>query len=293
MMRVSIVTDEISSDLETALEIVGEWGMKYVELRGVGAQRVGQLEPYWEEHVYKTLGQAGVNVVALSPGVFKIPLPQTIPEGNTVLRWMDEAEYYEAAKQQALVEKHLQVVLPNTIKMAQRLGVPTIVVFGFIKPEGTGNACPEAVIAYLRQAAQQAERAGVTLALENEHICWADTAENTAKIIKQIGSKALRVNWDPGNAYFSNENPYPEGYQKIKEYLRHIHFKDVHIDPLIGKKQCVVHGEINWKSQLSDLQSDGYNGFISIETHCRPKIKSAKHTLDRIIETLGQAVLEE
>ena len=292
-MKVSIVTDEISSDLETALEIAADWGLKHVELRGVGSQRVGSLEPYWEEHTYQTLRRAGVKVVALSPGIFKILLPQSAAEENTVLRWMEEAEYQAAARQRALVEQHLRVILPQTIKMAQRLEVPTIIVFGFVKPDDSNNPCPTAVIDYLRQAAQQAERAGITLALENEHICWADTAAHTAQIIEQVGSKALRANWDPGNAAYANENPYPEGYRQIKQYLQHVHFKDVSADPRTGRKQCVLQGEIDWHGQLRALQSDGYQGFISIETHCRPKIKSARQSLERIIGTLGPGILGE
>jgi hypothetical protein len=35
-MKISIVTDEISSDVETAIELGLEWGVRDFELRGIG-----------------------------------------------------------------------------------------------------------------------------------------------------------------------------------------------------------------------------------------------------------------
>jgi hypothetical protein len=35
MMKISIVTDEVSSDVETALEIIKSWGVEAVELRSI------------------------------------------------------------------------------------------------------------------------------------------------------------------------------------------------------------------------------------------------------------------
>lgn len=292
MIKVSVVTDEISSDLETALEIATSWGMKNVELRGVGNQRVGSLSPYWEDHLLKMVRNFGVKVVALSPGLFKIPLPRPVFEGYTVLKWQDEVEFYHAEEEKKTAEWHLYELLPKTIELAKKLGVPNILVFSFKKPEGaTDGNCPPLVVDYLKKAVKLAEEAEITLVLENEHICWGDTAENVRALIEKVGSKNLKLNWDPGNSYFAHEIPYPDGYRVIKDIVGHVHFKDAVTDKKTGAMQYVVQGEINWENQLKDLKENGYNGFISIETHCRPKIESAHKTLDRIVSILGNEVL--
>jgi sugar phosphate isomerase/epimerase len=291
VIKVAVVTDEISSDLETALEIATDWGMKTIELRGVGNQRVGSLSPYWEDHVIKMVRNFSVKVAALSPGVFKIPLPAPVFEGHTVLKWQDEAEYYNAQAQAQTVERHLNEILPATIRLAKKLDVPNILIFSFNKPEGTAGDGPPLVIDYLKKAARMAGEAGITLILENEHICWGDTAKNTRKIIEQVGSKHLKLNWDPGNAYFAQEVPYPDGYETIKDIIGHVHMKDAITDRESGAMQYVVAGEIDWEGQLKALREDGYHGYLSIETHCRPKIASAKRTLERIIAVLGKEVL--
>jgi len=56
--------------VETALEIATGWGIKYIELKGIGTQRVGGLSPYWEDHVTKMLRNFKVEVSAVSTGVF-------------------------------------------------------------------------------------------------------------------------------------------------------------------------------------------------------------------------------
>ena len=290
-MKLSVVTDEVSNDLETAIELIKDWGLNYVELRGIGTQRVGQLDSFGQDQLLKTVKQSGIKVVALSPGVFKIPLPQSFSELAGLLAWHARTEFYEFERQKELVERHLTELLPNTIALAEKLDLQRILVFGFIKPPGTKDEYPPAVVDYLGQAAKLAEKAGITLALENEHVCWADTAVNTKKVIEQVGSPALRLNWDPANAYIADEMPFPNGYEAVKDLVAHVHFKDVKTNPVTGEKRCAVDGEIDWVGQLKALEQDGYEGFLSIETHSVPKIKSTKRCLERVREVLGRDVL--
>ncbi|OLS33574.1 sugar phosphate isomerase/epimerase [Bacillus sp. MRMR6] len=287
-MQIAIMTDELSSDLETALEIGMDWGIRHFELRGIGSERVGALSPFSTHHMYQTIEQTGATIAALSPGIFKIPLVDpNVPEGFQVLRWQDTEEFYFRKNAIQKLEDHLNVLLPESLAIAKRLGVKTVVIFGVNRPDGvSSDDCPEFVIDLLREAAKKAGEAGITLALENEHICFADSAEHTARIIEKIDHPNLRINWDPANAYYAGEDPYPFGYQFVKDYVAHVHFKDAVTDPN-GHCRYVVEGSIRWEQQLEQLQKDGYKGFVTIETHCRPKIASARQTLERIRKVLG------
>ena len=74
-MNVSIVTDEVSSDPETALEIVASWGVQYVELRGIGDQRYPRISDYWRYRLPQLLDEFKLQVVAISPGLFQVEPP--------------------------------------------------------------------------------------------------------------------------------------------------------------------------------------------------------------------------
>ncbi len=54
-MILSIVTDEISADLETAIELGAEWGISQFELRGYGTERVLSYSPYQKQRVRELL----------------------------------------------------------------------------------------------------------------------------------------------------------------------------------------------------------------------------------------------
>jgi sugar phosphate isomerase/epimerase len=284
-MKLSVVTDEISADLETALELAQNWGLAGVELRGIGGVRYPEVSPFWQARVPELVQESGLPVVALSPGLFKIPFPTTPAAATRILRWEDEMVFRRFRSAEDLMRHHLEVLLPASITAARLLGTPTIVAFTFDRGETVPPEAPvpPGVIAVLQEAARQVEAAGLTLALEVEHICWGDTGERTARLVEKIGSSAVGINWDPANAYRAgSDHPYPDGYQAVRELIRHVHYKDAATDPETGNRGFVYDGVVDWRGQIKALLQDGYQGYMSIETHVRPKIEMARRSIERV-----------
>jgi 4-hydroxy-tetrahydrodipicolinate synthase len=146
-----------------------------------------------------------------------------------------------------------------------------IPVFSFQRG-ATRPKCRRPYPRYLRQAAEQAHRAGIELAIEVESEFWADTGANTAAIVQLVNHPAFGVNWDPGNAYAAGDTPFPDGYRAVKAAIRHVHFKDVVLNAT-GELQYVVEGDIDGRDKFGARQR-WYDGYISIETHMQPKVKS-------------------
>lgn len=284
-MKLSVVTDEISADLESALELAQDWGLAGVELRGIGGQRYPQVSPFCQARVPEMVQESGLPVVAISPGLFKIPFPAEPAAATRILRWEDEMVFGRYRSAEALVRQHLEELLPASIAAAHQIGAPIIVAFTFDRgeTEPPETPVPAAVIDVLKDAARLVEEAGLTLALEVEHICWGDTGERTARLVEQIGSPAVGINWDPANAYRAgSDHPYPDGYQAVRDLVCHIHYKDAGIDPATGKRGFIFDGVIDWRGQIAALLKDGYQGYMSIETHVRPKIEMARRSLARV-----------
>ena len=285
-MKLSIVTDEVSADLETALELAQTWDLDGVELRGIGGQRYPAVSPFWQKRVPELVSEYNLPVVALSPGLFKIPYPRKPPLSTRILRWEDAMVFERHQNEEQLVRYHLEVLLPETIKAAVQLEAQIIVCFSFDRGdyEPPTAPVPEQVIDALKDAARQVEKAGLTLALEVEHICWGDIGERAAKIVERVGSPAMGINWDPANAYRAgSDRPYPDGYLEVRDYIRHVHYKDAGIVNVnSGERGFVYDGEVDWQGQIGALLHDGYQGYISIETHVKPKVEMAKRSLDRV-----------
>ena len=84
--------------------------------------------------------------------------------------------------------------------------------------------------------------------------------------------------------------PYPTGYEAVRPWLKHVHFKDAEVDSQ-GNRRFAMHGQIDWAGQIRALADDGYDGYISIETHLRPKVSVARQELDMLRRLIEQSSL--
>ncbi len=289
-MKISIVTDEISADPETAIELGTEWGIHDFELRGFFTDRAPRLSPYQKQHLRDVLQEHGAHVIALSPGLFKWACPPEQPP-RLPLGWMEQGAYEGWAATTSMVNTHLNELLPESLDYANELGARLVVMFGFDRAGCPPGPPPDEVLSILWKAAERAQAAGIQLVMENEDGFWPDTGARTAAIVRSVGQPALAVNWDPGNAFSAGDEPFPQGYQHVRGLVRHVHFKDAKRAP-DGIVDQVIEGDIDWAGQLRALAADGYAGFVSVETHMRPKVQSARLSLNRLRALIQAAETE-
>lgn len=289
-MRLAVISDELSSDVETAIELAQEMAVSAIELRGVAEDRFPDVSPLMTTRIPELVADAGVSVAALSPGLFKIPLGAPQPRHTRILRWEDAKLYARAQDGQRLVQRHLDELLPRAISAAQALGAPTIVCFSFDRGPDGERRLPDTGVEILREAADRAAAAGLQLAMEVEHICYGDTGARAADIVERVGHAAFGINWDPANAYRGGEDrAFPDGYSSVRAHVRHVHMKNATIDSATGERRFATEGAIDWEGQLAALRADGYSGYVSIETHARPKIAATR----RLVETARRLGIDE
>jgi sugar phosphate isomerase/epimerase len=272
-MKISIVTDEISADPETAIELGVEWGIRHFELRGFYTDRAPHLSAYQIERLGESLAAHEANIIAISPGLFKIPYPLGRRE-EASLAWLDHGLFQRWRSLKDEIKYHHDELLPASLEFAKSLGVKLILTFGFHRGGHPAGPAPDEVLEILYSAAEQAAEAGIQLAVEVEDEFWADTGRRTAAIMEAVNHPVLGVNWDPGNAFMAGDVPFPNGYQAVRPWVRHVHFKDAEIDDA-GRRRYTLPGQIDWAGQIAALARDNYQGYISIETHLRPKVKMA------------------
>ncbi len=286
-MRISLVTDEVSADPETAIELGLEWGVENFELRGFGTKRVPVLSTFQADRLLELREEFGVSFIAISPGLFKCPYPLGARE-RFPLRTFDYDLHTRWRQARDLVQYHMQELLPQSIEFAGRIGAGIIVLFGFHRGSETAGEAPDEVLEALQRAAESAHEAGLQMAVEVEEGFWADTGARTAEIIRALDHPAIGVNWDPGNAIVAGETPYPEGYEAVRGSVFHVHFKDVLL-PSEGEPRYAVEGAIDWPGQIRALARDRYEGYISVETHMRPKVQSARAMIRRLQQFIEEA----
>lgn len=266
-MKLSIVSDELSDDFQSAVEIGCGWGLHNYELRLVWLERVPRIPQKGVDIIKKVIENYQINITTLSPGLFKVPLNS------------EKMKY------------HRKKLLQETFKLASQFNTNRITIFGVKKSPQDKEGDYQQVIEIIGEAANLAERQGFTLMLENEPGWWADTGANTAKIVRDVDSRALKINWDPANAFSAGEVPYPSGYESVKDHVVNVHIKRAFKD-MKGKTRYLTTGKvvIDWQGQIQALAKDNYSGYIAIETHLEPKIKESKKCLE-ILKKIGEGYI--
>lgn len=279
-MKICLLTDEISADPETAIELGVGWGVRDFELRGYFLDRIPSLSPYEKHSLKNVLERYEAKITAVSPGLFKFPFPPKKP-GEFPMPWLDQVFYNDWSAAHKALDEHLNELLPRTLDFANELGSKLVISFGFSRGGSPAGAAADEILETLHAAAERTKAAGLQLAIENEAGFWANSGDRTAQIIKTINHPCLGVNWDPANAFFEGDIPYPNGYEHLKGLLKHVHFKDARLNER-NEPEYSLDGDIDWVGQIRALDRDGYTGFISIETHLRPKVAAAKTALTRL-----------
>jgi len=257
-MKLAIVTDEISLDFATAVELGTDWGITNFEIRSLASGRIPYVSEAELKRLFSIVSSSDIVISALSPGAFKVPLDS--PEA----------------------ERQIGDMLPRTYELAHKLGVSTVIIFGFRK-EGTERTPPiDGIAEVLHRVSEGARSEGITLMLENEPVCWADTGVRTAEIVRRASHPNLRINWDPCNSFCAGGKPYPEEYDLLKDLIGHLHVKDARRSGGGYEMAPVGEGEIGWREQLRSLLRDGFNGYYTVETHYGPKVKASKRCVDNL-----------
>lgn len=262
-MRIGFVTDELSPDVEKAIRIGVSWGIHDYELRMIGDKRVPNLDEDEIQRLLVLRDQYAINFTALSPGNFKCTL-----------------------QEKDILDYEIRHTLPATFRLAKMLGTELIIVFGFKRydnepPENHGR-----VVLLFKEVAMMAADQGLVMAVENEPGFWCDNGQNIARILRTVRSSAMRANWDPANAVGTDEQPYPEGYEAIKEWIANVHVKDTTKGALV---ECVPVGEgkVDWQGQLLALKRERIVEHVTIETHCLPLIEKSEQNLRMVKKMLG------
>ncbi len=268
-MRVSIISDEISRDPLTAAELAARWGLKHLELRSYYGTRAPRgMSDADISAVAKAAGGFGLDVPSISPGLFKLTVD-------------DPA-----------IEEHRGELGMRCLEMAEMLGADVMVVFPYVRTarDEPEDEWPPELVADFQRTADLAGERGITVAIENEPICYAATGQSLARLLDEIDRPNCGANWDPANHFAYRPEDFRGGYEALGERIVHVHVKDHAVDAR-GTRRTVPagEGEVDWPAQVRALLDDGYEGLMVVETHFTPRIASSAACVAALRAILDEA----
>ncbi len=249
MFKKGVITDEISQDFQVAAELAMKYNLDALEIRSVWEKGPHELNEEDINKIDKIARNSGLIIPAISSPFFKCDIDNT-----------DE------------IKTHMNI-LEKSINLAQKVGAKYIRGFTFWSKGGFEENLDK-IVSKFEEPLKILEREDMTLVLEFDPSVFATNAAKLAKVICGIGSKRVKGLWDPGNDIYEpdGEVPYPDGYEIIKPYMVHMHLKDAVKLP-DGKVAGVPIGEgqVDYRGHFKRLIEDGYDGYIMLETHYRPR----------------------
>ena len=257
--KVAVISDEISPDFDHACSIIAnEFGLHYVELRSMWGKGVHALGDDQRAEAHKILAKYNLKVTDIGSPLFKADWPGAPRAGNST----KPPAGPEVLKQQ-------DELLERCIAAAKDFGTDKIRCFDFWRIEDQ-KPYRAAINDKLREAAERAGKAGLTLVLENEPACNTATGRESAAVLAAVTTPHLALNWDPGNAVMREElDAFPTAWEMLpKNRIRHCHCKNA-VRNASGKIEWspVDKGFIDWTAQFRALKQAGYRDAVSLETH--------------------------
>jgi L-ribulose-5-phosphate 3-epimerase len=261
--RVAVINDEVSQDFGRSCEVISqEFGLEWIELRAIWNKNILNLDAKEVAEARRILEKYKLRVTDIASPLFKVDWP-----GAPKSQFSPKAAQFNAD----FTFEQQGEVLERSIELAKAFQTDRVRCFDFWRLEDQ-KPYRAAMNARLLSDALIAGKKGVTLLLENEGACNTGTAAEAAKVLAEVQTSSLMLNWDPGNAAARGEKAYPEGYALLpKERIGHCHCKDVtkKTDSKGYDWAAMGQGIIDWTGQFEALKRDGYHFAVSLETHWR------------------------
>lgn len=143
--------------------------------------------------------------------------------------------------------------LNDSIRLSKELGAKVLLMPSFFDCEINTAALMDSTASAIKEVIKDAELAGVTLGLENTL-----SAMENLRIMDKVGSKNLKVYYDPQNAIRWHHDPFKEipllGASRICQF----HIKDN--DGYLGE------GKVPWDRLMPVILDLGFAGWANLET---------------------------
>lgn len=270
-IKLGITTDEIDDDVLIAAKFLGQYGLKWAEVRNIWGKYNTEQPMDRVREARAILDGYGIKVSIEGTGFFKVTLPPETPEGQ---KRLDE--------QWALLD--------SSLERAKAFGTQKLRVFTFMlgRGEAPSDKSYARIYELTREAARRAK--GFQLAIENIGGGHVWSGAQAGELLKRVKEDNVGFTWDPNNAAESGEQSFPDGYRKLDPArIFHVHLRDYkHQD---GKVvwTAVGEGEFDNLGQIRALLKDGYKGTFTLETHWhdpKGKMYSTETSLKALLKVI-------
>ncbi|WP_151994047.1 sugar phosphate isomerase/epimerase family protein [Buttiauxella massiliensis] len=236
----SAFADEISPWLETQMDVLDKFNIRYIEMRGVNDRPLVEHSLDEVRLIKQRLDERGFAISSVGSPIGKIGMDEDF-------------------------DTHL-ALFRHTLEIAQILEVPYIRMFSFWMPKDADpqHHWPE-VLRRWQQLVAAADGYHVTLLHENEKDIFGDTAGRCLQLLEALDTPKVKAVFDPANFVQCGVTPFPNAFEALQKHIAYIHIKDALFTT--GDVMPAGQGDGRIGDMLEELAASGYHGFLSLEPH--------------------------
>jgi len=313
-MKLGVLTVPLSGQpVEKAFEYLAGLGVQTVEIGTGGYPGNAHLDP-----VAALADPSIIEDIKTNLSKFNLTISALSCHGNPVHPNKETRDKYCAD-------------FDNTCKVAEKLGVDTVITFSGCPGDHPGAKYPNWVtcawpsefldvlkyqwetelIPYWKNAADTAKKHGITKIALEMHPGFCVYNPRTLMQLREAIGPIIGANFDPSHLFWQGINPV-EAIKAMKNSIHHFHAKDTRIDyynaavngtlettrydDFVGRGwvfRTVGYGnsETVWRDIISALRAVGYDGAISIEHE--DGLMSIEEGLEKAVEFLKPILMYE
>jgi sugar phosphate isomerase/epimerase len=265
-LKLGVITDGISQDVETTFKFLNEVGIEYADLQFIWDKEIGDQTDEEVKKIKSLMKEYKIKIGCLTRHNFA-----GIPAKMETLHSEVYNKHMEKYKRCFEIANELECPIVRLMSTNKNM-----ILFGSHGAEKwvTATGAWDAQVELYREPVAYAEKMGTMIVTENCNGGQITSNYLAAKIIDELGTDILKILWDPCNAMYCTEKPYPDGYDAAGGKIGHIHIKDAKIDIARASVEFRSLGQGDMAPYLLDianaLKADNYQGIVSLEANYRP-----------------------
>ena len=172
----------------------------------------------------------------------------------------------------------------KVLEMAAELGTPIVTTHPGLIPEEPTDSLYSVIKGAVLKVAKCAEDVGAYFCIET----GMEPARVLRRFLEDVGSPAVRVNYDPANLLRFGVEEVVKGVELLGPWIAHTHAKDYNPQT---RSATVGEGLVPWREYLTALRKVGFLGWLAIEDETGrdvvESLRKGRAFLQRLIAELG------
>lgn len=247
---IGIICDEISDDIEKSFEICSENRFDYISLRSNHYENVF----YWSNDLWLKVKNLSdkyrIPIISIASPFFKssFNIENTFP---------NKVDFPLPILLDKNIINNFEKWLINAVKCNPKF----VRIFSPLNYPNFENEYLDKWVVLLKKVLEIAKKYNIILAIENEPVCYFNTAVKVNSFVKEMNDSNLKFIWDPGNDLSQSSNVKKHIFSSYDNVIE-LHVKDWSIKG----KEWVILGKGDLPLPKILLKNDNIS-YICLETH--------------------------